>query len=273
MLMTEIKRQYDEVIAPHYDLDPFAVVRDAFTLALSQLFSHGTLHSALPTLQVLDIGLGTGAFLERLRYESDRRIVPYGLDISPRMLDIARTRLPDLSAEVDDAARLAQHFVGTTFDLICTHFVTGFVPLASIAPEVHAKLKPGGVWSFVGGASDGYPELRRLANTALPRWLAGGRTLDLSDLNTPENLDEVVKLMEQSGFTVVEAATFEPRLEFTNFDEFMAFAWRGGWLTPYVESLGLHQAGRFKRFLLDQCVFPVSDVHRIVIALARKAKA
>ena len=37
----------------------------------------------------------------------------------------------------------------------------------------------------------------------------------------------------------------------------MEFAYRGGWLTPLIESLGLHKAGVVKRWLLNRLVFPV----------------
>ena len=79
--------------------------------------------------------------------------------------------------------------------------------------------------------------------------------------------------MEAHGFEVRFGETYRPDLEFNDFDQFMTFAYRGGWLTPLIESLGLHRAGSVKRWLLNHLVFPVADSHNIVIALGRKPEA
>ena len=270
MATVDIQRQYNEVIAPHYDLDPQCVTGGSQSLALAQLQKEGCLSQVLPPFNVLDVGVGTGVFLERLRSESSREIRPHGLDISSQMLDVARNRIPDLISEIDDAAHLARHFESAEFDLICTHFVTGFVPLCQLAPVIFSKLKPGGYWSFVGGTSGGFPELQRVARSAVVRTLFFGHRLDLSGLITPEDRDEVVQVLTAESFEICEAVTFEPSLQFQNYDAFMDFAWRGGWLTPLIETLRLQNAGQFVQGVLNSFVFPVSDCHCIVIALARK---
>ena len=53
----------------------------------------------------------------------------------------------------------------------------------------------------------------------------------------------------------------------------MEFGYRGGWLTPLIESMGLHRAGPLTRWLLNRLAFPVTDAHNIVIALGRKQLA
>ena len=50
----------------------------------------------------------------------------------------------------------------------------------------------------------------------------------------------------------------------------MEFGYRGGWLTPLIEEMGLHKAGPVKRWLLNRLAFPVRDSHNIVVALGRK---
>lgn len=272
MTKADIQRQYDEVIAPHYDLDPLAIVGDSLGRALAQVTHVDCLSSILPPLDVLDVGIGTGTFCERLRHQSGRTIHPHGLDISRPMIEIAVARMPDLVFAVDDAARLDHHFGDKSFDLVCTHFVTGFIPLAHLAPKIHARLKPGGCWSFVGGTSQAFPELRRTSQSRLVKLLLRGQSLDLRDLSTPVDQREVVDSLRLHDFEIVQVETFEPTLRFKDFQEFMSFAWRGGWLTPFIEQLGLHKAGPLLRALLNALVFPVADKHRIVIALARKSR-
>ena len=86
----------------------------------------------------------------------------------------------------------------------------------------------------------------------------------------PANREEVVRVLESFGFVIREIETFEPALNFRNFDEFMDFAYRGGWLTPFIDRLGLQNAGVLTRALLNRFFFPVEDHHNIEIVLAQE---
>src|SRR5262249_48109704 len=142
-----IQRQYDEVIAPHYDRDPYGVTGRSLDRAIDQIKRRAA-DTLYAPLRVLDVGMGTGAFLAKLRNHA-AYLRPFGIDVSEKMIDIARTRLPDLVAAVDDAANLEEQFEAESFDLVSTHFVTGFVPLAVLAPKIHRRLEVGGYWSLV----------------------------------------------------------------------------------------------------------------------------
>jgi ubiquinone/menaquinone biosynthesis C-methylase UbiE len=271
MSSSVIQRQYDEVIADHYDVDPLSVINDALHQALEHVRRFISLDGGLPPLSVLDLGIGTGLFLEKLRSASRRTVDPYGLDISQRMIDIAHRRIPGLNAAVKDAACVDRVFGDESFDLICTHFITGFVPIQYLAPRIVSRLKPGGCWSFVGVTSAAYPKLRHTAQSMLVRLIfSKWRPLDLSGLITPDDAAAVVGVFARHGLEVCSVETFEPQLDFKNFDEFMAFGYRGGWLTPFIEELGLHKAKPSMQRLLNTFVFPISDHHKIAIGLARK---
>ena len=113
--------------------------------------------------------------------------------------------------------------------------------------------------------------LQAKAQSRLVRWLygAGSRTLEDVLLN-PVDRDEVVRTMERNGFQVCEAEVFEPAVDFRNFDDFMEFAYRGGWFTPIIDALGVHKAGPIMRWLANRFFFPIHDHHRIAIVLAQK---
>jgi SAM-dependent methyltransferase len=265
-----IQRQYDEIIASHYDFDPQSVIGDSLGRAVRQINRHEEGGSGEPW-RVLDLGVGTGRFLEKLRAEAGREIRPYGIDVSHKMIDTACARIPDLQAAVDDAANLDAHFRGLSFDLVSTHFITGFVPLAVLAPKIAARLERGGLWSFVGGTRAGFPVLQKKANSRLVRWVFGTKAADVNGLvHNPAGAAEVVAALEGNGFAVRECETFRPGLHFRNFNEFLEFAYYGGWLTPFIEDMGLDKLRPLLRGLMDQFVFPVRDHHEIVIALAQK---
>ncbi|HEY7328190.1 MAG TPA: methyltransferase domain-containing protein [Gemmataceae bacterium] len=272
MQATTIQRHYDEVIASHYDFDPQSVIGDSLGKAIGQIRRRLNDTAGAAPLTVLDLGVGTGLFLERLRAKTRREIQPYGLDISQNMVSIARKRIPDLLAAVDDAANLDDHFQTLAFDLICTHFITGFVPLASLAPKILRKLENQGYWSFVGGTKSGFPRLqKKAASLPLRNWLFGGSRSNVDELVcNPADQAEVVATLIENGFTVCECETFSPDLHFDSFKDFMDFAYYGGWLTPFIEALGLHEANYLVRLLLNTFYFPAHDQHNIVIALAQK---
>ncbi|MFO0908910.1 MAG: class I SAM-dependent methyltransferase [Isosphaeraceae bacterium] len=270
MSTTTIHHAYNEVVATHYDLDPQGVIGNALDRGLAQIRQEG-LVGETNGFRVLDIGMGTGLFLGKLHGEIGDRLIASGVDLSDNMLEYARRRIPGLNAIAGDATDLDAHFPGEEFDCICTHFVTGFVSMRVLAPQIARHLRPGGCWSLIGGTRAAYPALQAKGDSKFLRWLsgAGSRTMDDAVLN-PADMQEVRKVLGEFGFQVRRSETFEPNLSFPDFDTFMEFAYKGGWLTPLIESMGLHKAGPLKRWLINRLAFPVEDRHNIVIALLRK---
>ena len=268
-----IQRQYDDVIAQHYDADPQGVTAASLSRAIDQLDDEKLLmfRPALPALNVLDLGMGTGMFLDQLIAKSYRTIDPFGVDLSANMAEIAQQKIPHLHSCVDDAANFDDHFPGQSFDLICTHFITGFVAMEQLAPLIMKRLAPGGYWSFVGSSKVAYPALRQRATNPLIRMMFGGAKLSLDDMLCPTHEGDLRQKFENSGFDIVDTKTFEPSLLFRNMAEFMEYAYTGGWLTPFIEDLGLQNAGKTTRRLLNTFVFPVRDHHSVLIGLARKS--
>src|SRR5262249_37077017 len=157
---------------------------------------------------------------------------------------------------VGDASRLEEYFAGQEFDCICTHFVTGFVSMRVLGPQILRKLKPGGYWSLVGGTKGAYPALQAKGDSKIVRWLAGAgsRAMDDTVLN-PADTKDAADTMSAMGFDVRRSEAFQPSLEFADFDRFMEFGYHGGWLTPLIEEMGLHKAGPVKRWLLNRLAF------------------
>jgi SAM-dependent methyltransferase len=266
-----IQRQYNEVIAPRYDLDPWEVTGRSLDRAVEQIRKQHLLGDGEGRLAVYDVGAGTGMFLSRLKALGGERVRPFALDLSEKMIAHAARKIPDLATTVDTAANLDAHFPGESFDLISTHFITGFVPLGVLAPKVRGRLAEGGHWSLIAGTRAGYPALQAKAHSKVARWLCGGRKLVVEEVSClPAGRDDIVRGLEANGFAVRECETFEPALPFANFNEFMAYAYHGGWLTPFVEALGLHKAGALTRLLLNWFIFPIKDHHNIEIVLAQK---
>jgi SAM-dependent methyltransferase len=273
MQTNQIQRQYDEVIAPHYDHDPQSVTSDSLDRAVAQVLGRLKATANGTPLKVYDVGMGTGLFLQKLRAGAGRSIQPFGLDLSEKMIDVARAKIPDLAAVVDTAENLDAHFPLEAFDLISTHFITGFVPANVLAPKIWERLEGGGYWSLIGGTRQGFPILQKKANARILRWMFGGKKLAVDDLVcNPVDGAELVQTLERNGFAIRERETFRPAIHFANLNEFLEFAYYGGWLTPFVEALGLHQARAMLRLVLNTFVFPIKDHHCIEVVLAQKGE-
>jgi SAM-dependent methyltransferase len=271
MTTDTIQRQYDEVIASHYDLDPQSVTGDTLDRAAEQIRTQRILGDLSTRLRVYDVGMGTGMFLTRLRAMADDQIQPFGLDLSQKMIDCAYQKIPDLVGAVDTAVNLDAHFPEQSFDLICTHFISGFVPLHVLAPKVWSRLEEGGYWSYLGATKGSYPNLQAKADNQVLRWMLGGPKLDIDSMvMSPANQQEVFDTLERNGFVVRQCETFQPELKFRDLDQFLDFAYYGGWLTPFIEAIGLHKAGALTRFVLNRFFFPIEDHHSIEIHLAQK---
>ncbi len=268
---SDIERQYDEIIAQHYDRDPQSITSNALDLALSHIAKYsGLLEAPKTTLDVLDLGMGTGMFLKKLCGASAASLNLFGVDLSSRMIDSARKKLPGLVAHSGDAAAFDTYFENQKFDLISTHFITGFVPLDHLLPRIWDCLRPGGYWSYIGGTSQGYKALQRKAGHPLLQLLFKGKRLTLDGLLCPSCLEDVTGPLHRHGFEIRVSEVSEPSLSFANFNEFMEFAYTGGWLTPFVEAIGLQNASRPLRGVLNRFVFPLDDHHHIAMVLARK---
>jgi SAM-dependent methyltransferase len=266
-----IQRQYDEIIAKNYDADPQSVIGDSLDRAVQQIEQLEAMDGRNEILRILDLGLGTGRFLEKVRRNAGSRIQPYGLDLSQKMIDIACARIPDLSAAIGDATNLEAHFSNVSFDLVATHFITGFVPIDVLAPKISDRLEKGGLWSFVGGTMAGFPNLRMKVKGRLTKLLLRIDSLDVGEMVcNPADERAVEETLQGNGFRVRALEVFCPPLSFKNLDEFLEFGYYGGWLTPIVERLGLHRAAPSLQVIWNGLFFPVHDHHRVVIALGQK---
>lgn len=268
-----IQRQYDEVIASNYDRDPKDILASSFKRAMEQ-FEAANLLQADASLRTLDIGLGTGSFLANLVALNKGKVEPFGLDLSEEMLNIARIKIPNLQAVADTASNLENHFINQSFDLICTHFVTGFVPMQELAPKIWHRLAKGGYWSLIGQSMAGYPHLRKEMDSTkfkLFSWLLGSGSLEINSMVcNPEDHNKTLEILQSNGFEICSAETFEPDVDFADLEEFIEFGYHGGWLTPFIEVSGLHQASKLMTAMVNPLFFPFNDHLSIEIALVRK---
>jgi len=100
---------------------------------------------------VLEVGCGTGFMACRISEEKNCRIV--GIDISERMIGMARERAEKLSLEDKATFRVADAkelpFEDNTFDVVFAQFVTVLLDKKKALAEFMRVLKPGGYLGVV----------------------------------------------------------------------------------------------------------------------------
>lgn len=132
-------------IAPIYDLlSP--VWRDWLYRAPLQAFD-GAIATALPDrADVVDLGCGTGAVLERLRALNARFGTYTGVDLSPAMLARAQAkfgRLPDVRFERRDLR--TEPMPAGPFDLVVSAWALEHLPEpARVVAAARSRVRPGG---------------------------------------------------------------------------------------------------------------------------------
>ena len=167
---------------------------------------------------VLDLGCGNGHHLLALGPEVARGI---GIDVSPGMIELARTRLRSspwratLTFEVDDAEEL-KRIADESIDLaICIGAFEHMLDKRAVLDSIHRVLKSGGRF-FCLAPNAGYVWYRTIAP------LLGFATKHLSSDRTPTQ-DEFSVLLGQAGFRHIRFApwTFIPKGDMPAFVAFL----------------------------------------------------
>ncbi len=131
----EMKKTYD-AIAKKYELEAKENWKDKKYI--------DTFLKLLPNNKVLDIGCGTG---ELLKYYNDNHFISYGIDISERMLSIAREKVPN--AYVINKSVYALDEIKEKFDGISATFVFVHIPknkIKEVIKKISDQLVNGGLF-------------------------------------------------------------------------------------------------------------------------------
>ena len=139
--MDGTRAAYDEVAESYAEMIPDTRYEAAVDLAMVRHFVESL--SRRPAA-VLDAGCGTGRMIGHLM-SLDAELEIAGSDLSPEMLEVARSAHPDLELVVGDNADLP--FDDGRFDGVLAWYSTIHTPPHRLGPvyaEFHRVLRPGG---------------------------------------------------------------------------------------------------------------------------------
>ncbi|MDY6982830.1 MAG: methyltransferase domain-containing protein, partial [Pseudomonadota bacterium] len=199
---------YDTHVANTYDLDAFGLLAGGRAVAARQLHEALSNASSFPAeARIVDLALGTGASLADLRPALPQAEF-VGIDISPKMLDIAAQKHPFIRTILDDAANVARHFAPGSVDLALMHFLTTYINTADVVASLARCLKPGAYLSIASTTYESFRMIHAAASTILPPDLI--RALNPA----PVDGNSIAALLEGAGLEVVANERFEKEIGF-----------------------------------------------------------
>ncbi|WP_427923794.1 class I SAM-dependent methyltransferase [Streptomyces sp. cg40] len=194
--LAAIRESYDTVAADYVQLVKNPAELDPLSRAMLAAFAETVRSAGLGP--VADLGCGPGKVTA---YVAELGVPVFGMDLSPRMIELARRAYPDLTFTVGSmtAPEIGDGELGGVLAYFSTHH-TPPDQLPVVYGEFHRTLAPGGQLMLAGHVGEG--ELRR------PTQAYGGHPVSYeSHLLPPER---IAGLLERAGFEITARLIQEP---------------------------------------------------------------
>jgi SAM-dependent methyltransferase len=267
-----IAKLYNKV-AGTYNQDLSAQVlntakQKALQLALEQCRSFNS---------ILALGMGDGSDL--LHYIEHYPFAElHGLDISVNMLEKARVLL-NCQIHCGDINHASKLLDKQTFDFIIAHFVTAYVPLASVLAECKKLTSKAGLISIVTNTMGSFPVAQSLLSKleASPnpfnKLVVNHIRRTLKTVYVPYDLSTLKKEIETRGFKLLAIEEEKIEIYFDSEEDIFDFFIKGGWFVSGIAHpfLTYRLICRIcSRLIHKNFSIPYKDQMTIVIAIAEK---
>ena len=269
-----IKAIYNDLAAGYDSADQFGAIHKSHHVALEQI---ARLDLAKRShCKVLDLGVGDGAFLLRLKNQLPHAEFT-GLDVSSEMLKRATDTLA-LTAIESSAADVMNYIPAHTQDIVLAHFINAYIPTHTLFNAAQHLMRSTGYFSMITTTYDSFP----VAQKYLADCIAQGSLLSsvvghyyksiVKQTTVAASQSELVSAFSEHGFEIIEHLRIEIPIVLNNIEELAAFGIDGTW---FLNSLSIRLLprqfliNRLKRLFGKIFEFPYHDTHIIDVVLAR----
>lgn len=230
-----------------------------------------------PHYKVLDLGVGDGAFLQKLQAHIPQSKFT-GIDVSAEMLKHAKNALP--LTTIETSATEASHFLPHhSQDLVLAHFINAYIPIDKLFNQASLLTRANGHFSLITTTYDSFPNAQRQLAEFVSRESVLSRIVGhyykaiVKNTTVAAGEDELINAFKQHQFEIVDHQRLNIPITLNNIDELALFGIEGTW---FLNSLSIRMLPknfllqRLKRLFSKIFVFPYKDTHVIDVVLAKK---
>lgn len=270
-----LKAMYNNIAERYDTANQFGSISESHQCAILQMQrAHlGT----KPHSKVLDLGVGDGAFLKKLREQMPLAEFT-GIDVSQEMLKRAAAALPLTTIEAS-ATEASQYLPHHSQDLVLAHFINAYIPINTLFNEAHTLTRANGHFSIITTTYESFP----LAQKHLADFIAEDTLLSsivghyykaiVKNTTVAAGKEELLNAFKEHQFEVLEHQRLHIPIVLNNIDELALFGIEGTW---FLNTLSIRMLPknfliqRLKRLFSKIFTFPYEDVHIIDVVLAKK---
>lgn len=270
-----LKGMYDQIAQRYNTANWFGSISQSHQVAIEQIKALH-LHQR-DDLNVLDLGVGNGHFLNQLAQFLPKAHFT-GIDISPKMLEIAKASLPMVTIEssAGDACRfLPPH----SQDLVLAHFVNAYIPIPVLFEQARLLTKASGYFSMISTTYDSFQTAQSQLASFIAQDSLVSRVVGHYYKNIVKNATvaagqaQLLQAFDQHQFNIIAHQRIEIPITLNSIDELIQFGVEGTW---FLNSLTIRMLPknflrqRLKKLFSHIFTFPYHDTHVIDIVLANK---
>jgi ubiquinone/menaquinone biosynthesis C-methylase UbiE len=266
---------YDDIASHYSTANRFGSISVSHECAINQIIKAHLGHN--PHYKVLDLGVGDGAFLQKLREHIPQSRYT-GIDVSAEMLKHAKDALP--LTTIETSATEASHYLPHhSQDLVLAHFINAYIPIEKLFNQAKLLTRANGHFSIITTTYDSFPNAQRqLADfvsqeSILSRIVGHYYKAIVKNTTVAAGEDELMNAFTQHQFEVVDHQRIHVPITLNSADELVLFGIEGTW---FLNSLSIRMLPknfllqRLKRLFSKIFTYPYTDTHIVDVVLARK---
>lgn len=263
-------------VAPHYNVaDQFGALSKSHDIAIDQILNTSLRQRA--ALNILDLGVGTGTFLQKL-HEFIPSAHLTGFDISKEMLSEAQKNI-DFTAIEASATEAERYLPLHSQDLILAHFINAYIPIDTLFQTACFLAKANGYFSFITTTYESFPVAQNILAEFISKDSLVSRVVGhyyktiVKNTTVASGYNELTEAFKSHHFEIVAHERLSIPITLNDVNELITFGIDGTWFLNAMNIRMLPKnflIARLKRIFSHVFTFPYHDTHVIDVILAKK---